>query len=105
MSIIKKRQPHKPGSVTIFADGLYHQSTAVVADGLYQPTPRQRASQPCVVGIFGLSTHKVYHRETSLSPVVSSYLALAPLPEKGQAVCLSVALSVSRTLSFLLPSR
>ena len=79
MSIIKKRQPHKPGSVTIFADGLYHQSTAVVADGLYQPTPRQRASQPLNGGIFGLSAH--------------------------EAVCLSVALSVSRTLSFLLPSR
>lgn len=33
------------------------------------------------VGIFGLSTHKVCHRAASLRPVVSSCLALAPLPE------------------------
>ena len=66
--------------------GLYHQSTAAVADGLYQPTPRQRASQPLTVGIFGLSTHKVCHQPASLSAVVSSCLAFSPLPLAGRFV-------------------
>ena len=47
---------YKPGSVE-----FYHLSTAVVADDLYRPTPRQRTSQPLTVGIFGLSTHKACH--------------------------------------------
>ena len=86
-------------------EGLYHQSRAVVADGLNQPTPRQRAGRPCAAGIFGFSTHKVCHRAALLPHVVGSYPALAPLPEVRRFVFLWHLLSAGRLPPRRLPVR
>ena len=67
--------------------------------------PPARASQPRVAGIFGLSTHKVCHRAASLSPVVSSCLALAPLPVARRFIFLWHSLSAGPLPPRRLPVR
>lgn len=47
--------------------------------------PGKRRACPINAGIFGLSTHKVCHQASSLMLVVSSCLALSPLPPPGGA--------------------
>jgi len=56
--------------------------------------PTSLSDKRKILGLFGLSTHKVYIKQWSPIAGVSSYLTVSPFPRLRQGGLLSAALSV-----------